>query len=343
VRIVLSDNPGFGAHRKRKLQISAITIGDDVELRQLAAFVAVAEEMSITKAARRLNVVQSAVSATVRTLERQLGVALLSRSSRGVELTDAGRLFLPEARHTLASADQAHQVLEQLRGGLRGTLRLGIMLFDAAVDLSLPQLISRFGLEYPGVEIKMHTGTSVEHAEALRRDHLDVAYLALPPESAAGLRLLPIYEEVMSLAVPTGHRLATRGQVPLDEAAREPFVETGPTWGSRIFNDLAFVHAASTRTIRYQIADHRAVLEFVRHGLGVAISPRLSPEPSMVFVPIAHHAPRLTISLASADRELSTPARELLRIARHLTETGRHQTQRTDPPDRQPDAKPTAA
>ena len=124
-----------------------------MELRQLAVFVAVAEEMSLTRAAQRQNVVQSAVSATLRTLERQLGVALVARTTHKVELTDAGRVFLPEARRTLAAAQEARYVIQQVRGGLRGTLHLGIMLFTPAINVSPPRLISRFAAEYPNMEV----------------------------------------------------------------------------------------------------------------------------------------------------------------------------------------------
>src|SRR5919198_245380 len=103
-----------------------------MELRHLATFVAVAEEGSFTRAAGRLHVVQSAVSAAVRALERELGVTLFDRSTHRVELTDAGRALLPEARRTLAAAAAARDAVDQLRGGLRGTVRLGMMLSQRA-------------------------------------------------------------------------------------------------------------------------------------------------------------------------------------------------------------------
>ena len=115
--------------------------------------------------------------------------------------------------------------------------------------------------------------------------------------------------------MPRGHRLAGRGRVELTELADEPFVETSPAWGVRVAIDRAFIRAEASRVIRYEIADSRGVLEFVRHGLGIAIGPPMLSDPSLVLVPIGAHAPRLVISLATADRELSTPIREFLRIA----------------------------
>jgi DNA-binding transcriptional LysR family regulator len=98
-----------------------------VELRQLATFVAVAEEGSFTRAADRLHVVQSAVSAGVRNLEKELGARLFDRSTHTVKLTDAGDALLPEARATLAAAQAARDAVDEARGGLRGTVLLGTM------------------------------------------------------------------------------------------------------------------------------------------------------------------------------------------------------------------------
>ncbi|MEA2443482.1 MAG: hypothetical protein QOJ12_774, partial [Thermoleophilales bacterium] len=95
-----------------------------MELRHLATFVAVAEEGSFTRASDRLHIVQSAVSAGVRTLERELGAALFDRTTHQVELTDAGHALLPEARTTLAAARAAREAVDQVRGGLRGTVTL---------------------------------------------------------------------------------------------------------------------------------------------------------------------------------------------------------------------------
>src|SRR5690349_25087262 len=95
-----------------------------MELRHLATFVAVAEERSFTRAADRLHVVQSAVSAGVKTLERELGTALFTRSTQAVDLTDAGHALLPEARATLAAANAARDAVEQVRDGLHGTVPL---------------------------------------------------------------------------------------------------------------------------------------------------------------------------------------------------------------------------
>jgi DNA-binding transcriptional LysR family regulator len=291
-----------------------------VELRELAVFVAVAEEMSFTRAAQRQHVVQSAVSATLRNLERELGVELVSRTTHQVSLTDAGRLFLPEAQRTLAAAQEARHVLEQVRGGLRGTLRLGVMLAESPGDPTPAKLIAAFTADHPGVDVSVRLGVSADHAEDLRRGRLDLAFVALPPEDVTGVRLHRLVNCLMGLVVPAGHPLAGRDRVELSELAGEPFVETTPGWGTRIATDRAFLRAGVSRVIRYELGDGLGVLDFVRHGLGVAISPPMIVPDDLVFVPIGRHAPRFVVSLATADREPSMPVRELLRLAGEVTD-----------------------
>jgi len=288
-----------------------------MELRQLAVFVAVAEEMSFTRAAHRQNVVQSAVSATLRSLERQLGVELLRRNTHQVELTDAGRVLLPEARRVLATAEQAQYVVQELHGGLRGTLHLGILQASLQGVVTPPMLIARFLAKHPGMEVQVRTGISGPHAEDLRRRRLDLAFIVLPPEDTTGLTLYRLFAETMGLVVPADHPLAGRDRVSLGELADEPFVESAEGWGTRIAVDRAFIRARATRVIRYEVAGTEAH-DFVRNGLGVAILPPSTVPADLAFVPIARYAPRFVISLAVANREPSVPVREMVRIARQL-------------------------
>ena len=145
-----------------------------MELRQLEVFVAVAEERSFTRAADRLHVVQSAVSATVRNLERELSTVLFHRTTRTVELTDAGEILLPEARMVLAAAVLALDSLEQAKGGLRGKVALGIMQAWPHPSLSVAEMITAFQRDHPLVELSVrHVGGSGVLADALRSGDVD--------------------------------------------------------------------------------------------------------------------------------------------------------------------------
>ena len=294
-----------------------------MELRHLAAFTAVAEEGSFTAAARRLHMVQSAVSATVRALERELDVRLFDRTTHPVQLTSAGRLLLPEARRTLAAAAAARDVIDLAHGGLRGTVRLGCLQWHRG--FSMPRLMAEFRAEHPHVEIELHRGDSAGHAEALHKGQLDLAFLAVDPEVVPGLSLTPLVRDTMRFVASPDHHLAGRTCVDLAATAGQPFAETPPTWGTRIANDRAFRAAGLERTVAFEVADIATVLGFVRHGLAVALVPSwvLDPASGVSALPLRTGAPMLTISLATAARRgMSAPGRALLSTARRLARGG---------------------
>jgi len=274
-----------------------------MELRHLTVFVAVAEEASFTRAADRLHLVQSAVSASVRGLERELGAALFHRTTRRVELTDAGDALLPEARQVLAAVNAAREAVDQVSGGLRGTLRLGTMQGQAMRAVSVPRLLARFRAEHPGVEVHVsHVGGSVLMADQVRAGRLDLAFVSLPERRPSGLTLTRISREQMQIACPKGHPLATRADVDLEALADEPFIEFPEGWGTRMATDRAFAAAGVRRTIVYEVNDVASVIEFIANGLAVAlIAPSLLiAGDEVALVPVRRHAPHFEISVAVA-------------------------------------------
>jgi DNA-binding transcriptional LysR family regulator len=297
-----------------------------MELRHLEVFVAVAEEGGFSRAADRLHVVQSAVSATVRNLERELGVALFRRTSRRVELTEAGVEVLPEARRTLAAAQATRDVVDEVRGGLRGTVRLGIMQVQRGTGFGVGALLAAFGAEHPGVRVLPQQRASGLQAVDVREGRLDLALVALPPTRLAGLRVDALTRESLCLAVPTGHRLSTRPSVTLAELDGERFVDVPPEWGTRIIADAAFAEAGLSRQVEYELNDTGSVVDFVRHGLAIALVPRsyggfAHPDdgPGVVLVPLGGRAPEFAMSIvAPADRPLSAATRALREAALRL-------------------------
>jgi DNA-binding transcriptional LysR family regulator len=274
-----------------------------MELRHLTVFVAVAEEASFTRAADRLHMVQSAVSASVRGLERELGAALFDRTTRRVELTDAGDALLPEARQVLAAVNAAREAVDQVSGGLRGTLRLGTMQGQAMRAVSVPRLLAAFRAEHPGVEVHVsHGGGSVLMADHVRAGRLDLAFVSLPERRPPGLTLTRISRERMQIACPKRHPLATRAEVDLAALADEPFIEFPEGWGTRMATDRAFAAAGVRRTIVYEVNDVASVLEFIANGLAVAlIAPSLLiAGDEVALVPVRRHAPHFEISVVVA-------------------------------------------
>jgi DNA-binding transcriptional LysR family regulator len=290
-----------------------------MELRHLEHFVAVAEEASFTRAAQRLGIVQSGVSASIRALEREVGLDLFDRTTHRVDLTAAGEVLLPEARRTLAAAAAARDALDEVRGGLRGRLTVGTMQAQAlqAMKVNVAELIARFREEHPAVEIHLRhaAGGSRELAEWLREGRVDIAFLALPEGDHPGIELRQLSAERVMFACSPKHRLAGRRAVELKTIAGETFADFPPGWGVRMAVDRAFAAAGLQRTVTYEVNDTAGVLDFVQHGLGVAVIPPSFAEgtETLRFVPIRRGAPLFTTSVGlPANRPLSATGRALL-------------------------------
>ena len=244
-----------------------------MELRHLEHFIAVAEEQSFTRAARRLRIVQSALSVSIRSLERELGVQLFERTTREVKVTDAGRVLLPEARRTLDAAASARAAVLDARSGLRGTLRLGMMQVISVVDVG--SLIARFHHERPLVEIvpRSAPGGSAALVSDVRRGALDAAFVAVSDPDQHGLTATTLASEPVLLACLPDHRFAGRAAVSVSELADEPFVDFMPGWGTRTLSDQLFARAGIERPAGMEVADASIHAALVRAGLGLAILP----------------------------------------------------------------------
>jgi DNA-binding transcriptional LysR family regulator len=264
-----------------------------MELRQLEAFVAAADAGGITRAADRLHIVQSAISASLRRLEGELGTPLFERRARGVVLTDAGRALLPHARATLAAAGAGREAVDAIRGGLRGVVRLGIMQSQSPPGsrVSVPRLLRDFRDLHPGVELRIGhlSGGSAEMALHVADGSLDLAFVALPAQAApAGVELTPLASEPIGLICAAENRLAARTSVRLEDLAGEPIAETPPGWGTRIISERAFAAAGLERTPAFEINDISTILDLVRNDLAVTMLPMafVTGDRSLACVPI---------------------------------------------------------
>jgi len=294
---------------------SQIDAGQLPSLESLRKFVVVAEELSFTRAARRLHVVQSGVSSAIQGLERELGAVLFDRDRHRVALTDAGQALLPEARATLAAAQAAQDAVAQARAGLRGTLTVGTLTSTGSVDL--PELLGRFHDTHPrvAVHLRQSAAGSAGLARQVIAGELDLALVGLPGQPPPGLQLQPLSEEELVLLCGARHPLADRPAVQLDELANETFVDFPPGWGNRTVSDRAFAAAGLDRQVPFEVADYASAAALVRYGLGVAFMPVSAAQgfPGVHLVELA--SPRLTWRLSVATptaRRLSAAARAFL-------------------------------
>jgi DNA-binding transcriptional LysR family regulator len=255
-----------------------------MELRHLEYFVAVAEERSFTRAAARLHVVQSGVSAAVKALERELDAPLLDRTSKRVALTDAGSALLPRARATLDAARSARDAVDEVRGGLRGSLRIGTMTSMELLDV--PALLGRFHRTHPDVTLQLTVSArgSAGLIDALLGGNLDVTVVSIPGRPPAGVHVRQLLWRRMDLVVPADHRLAARIPVRIEDLADEPFVDFPVGYGNRVVVDRAFAAAGVERRVAVEVTDLSTAAAFVRQGLGVAILPRFAVPESLGLV-----------------------------------------------------------
>jgi DNA-binding transcriptional LysR family regulator len=274
-----------------------------VELRHLEHFVAVGEERNFTRAARRLHLVQSALSVSIRSLERELHAQLFERTTREVRLTDAGRLLLPEARRTLDAAAGAQAAVLGAQAGLRGTLRLGMMQVINVADVG--SLIARFHRERPLVDIRPTTapGGSAALISDVRNGALDAAFVAVSGTDHPGLTVTTLASERVLLGCPPDHPLARRAVVSVSELAGEPFVDYTLGWGTRTIADQLFARARVERSIGIEVPDSSIHASLVRAGLGVAILPESMIESAgLAGVPLRPAATFSVAFVVAADR-----------------------------------------
>ncbi|MBV2353005.1 LysR family transcriptional regulator [Streptomyces sp. J2-1] len=286
-----------------------------MELRHLQHFVAVAEDQHFTRAAERLMVSQSGLSASIRALERELRAPLFVRTTRRVTLTEAGRALLAEAERILAQVRSAHEAVAAVQGVLRGTLAVGTEQCIAGVNVA--RLLAAFRRRHPDVEIRLRQAGSGALAEEVAAGRLDLAFAYRIPADGDQLRTVPLTGEPMTVLCHPSHRLAATGAVLTPEdLAGEVFVDFHPDWGPRRATDAAFDAAGIRRTVALEVNDVHSLLDLVDENLGIAVVPRhfRHKRPSLTALPIKEspEADYETVVLLPPDRATSPAARALV-------------------------------
>lgn len=242
-----------------------------MELRQLQYFVAVAEEASFTRAAERVHVAQSGVSAQVRRLERELGQRLFERSARTVRLTEVGAAVLPHARAALEAAAGARLTVEEHAGLLRGRVAVGMVIACGILDL--PSLLDTFHRAHPGVEITLSEDNSDKLLGALGDGRLDLALVGLADPPPRNVETQVLIDDELVAAVAHSDLLATRSGITVSGLRDRPLVSLPRGTGVRSALDDACARAGVQPLIAFEASDLRMVAELAIRGLGVAILP----------------------------------------------------------------------
>ncbi len=241
-----------------------------MELRQLEYFVAVAEEANFTRAAERVHISQSGVSAQVRRLEQELGAVLIDRSARTATLTAAGEAALGHARSALAAARAMRQAVDDVSGVLRGRLEVGMV--SGCTMTPLFDALAAFGTAHPGIEISLAEDNSDRLTEHVRAGELDVALIGAAGDTPEGLEALTIVSERLVAAAPAGHPLTGRGDMcTLTQVTAHPLVCMPQGTGVRAVLDAACARRGLAPEIALVASAPDAVADLAQRGLGVAV------------------------------------------------------------------------
>lgn len=240
-----------------------------MELRQLQYFVAVAEEANFTRAAQRVHISQSGVSAQIRQLERELGHQLFDRSTRIARLTAAGAAALEPARAALAAASSMQEAVDEVAGLLRGRLSIGMVIGCTIRPLFIA--MEKFHRDHPGVEIAVQEGNSDRMIDTVRSGELDVALIGAAGEPPDGLEAMTIVSENLAALVPFGHRLAKRRRLALDQLDGEPIVSMPVGTGIRAAVDIGCAAAGFTPDITIEANAADTVADLAERGLGIGV------------------------------------------------------------------------
>jgi DNA-binding transcriptional LysR family regulator len=295
-----------------------------VELRQFRYFIAVAEELHFSRAAERLRIAQSGLSQQIKQLERAVGVQLLIRDRRGVQLTEAGRVFLDQARLTLEFADRAVASAVMAERGKKAFLRVGTTIL--AMPPMAGRLLQAFEDRFPDVEVELHPRLISELIDGVSTFALDVAIVVSPFKSVdppPRYQQLGTYE--LLAAVPEGHRLAKLERVPRPELLAEPFIDAPLNINPEMSNHLHQILFGRLHPQRLEVAELEDArrLELVAEGRGIGLTgttPGVEHQafPGVVFRPLDEDTPRIGYGVAWSTTQASPLVDAFLEVAREI-------------------------
>lgn len=252
-------------------------MANEMELRHLRYFVVLAEELHFSRAAERLGISQPPLSQQIRALEIELKAQLLKRTNRRVELTDAGRAFLKEARSTLGQAERAASAARQAQRGEIGELRIG---FAPSAPLIAPftQTLLAFRKSAPGVQLFLEEQVSYLQVEAVLEQRLHIGFIRSPsvPELPNEVAAVEIFREPLTAFLHAQHPLAKGNRpIPVKLLSNEPFIFYPRGSGTTVYDHVVAIcrKAGFVPRIEQEARGNATILGLIAAGLGVSILP----------------------------------------------------------------------
>jgi DNA-binding transcriptional LysR family regulator len=249
-----------------------LPMNQNIDLRHLRYFLAVAEELHFGRAAQRLHIAQPPLSQQIRRLEQEIGFPLFLRSSRSVKLTPAGKSLVDRARRTLRKVDEDLEAVRSVARGEVGLLRVGFV--GSSMLTRLPSILRKYRRMYESVQLHLDEIHTSQIIEALREGSIDVA-LARDAGTPEGLQVEPVLVEPLLAVVPSKHPLASRRLIPIAQLKDEPFVFFPRSAGSYAWeNTIRLCEQQGFRpNIVQEAPQWLTVVRLVGAGLGVTIMP----------------------------------------------------------------------
>ena len=284
-----------------------------MEIHQLRYFLAVAQTGSFTAAAKVSHVSQPSLSAQIAKLEGELGGPLIERSRQGARLTKRGELFRGRAAEALRQLESGRFEIEQLSGLTRGSVTLGCLPSTGAY--LLPPLLRAFGKAHPGITVSLREESSPQLARLLRESEVD---LAIVDEAGlgSGLRSELLFSEPLLIAVPPGHRFASRKKLALKALADEPLILMKSGHGFRKIVMDALSRAGVEPRVVHESGEIETVQALVKAGLGLSLVPKMVRRTGLAYLEILPPTPSRTVHIAwRHDSVLSPAALAFKRIA----------------------------
>ncbi|MGF6528202.1 LysR family transcriptional regulator [Variovorax sp. PvP013] len=283
------------------------------DLKELQAFVVTADEASFRSAAQALNLSAPALSRRVERLETALGVRLLERTTRHVELTAAGREFLQEARSALTGLDEAVQRLGDQGRRRRG--RVTIACVPSVANHLLPPVLGAFAQELPDVQVHVIDENATQVLEAVARGEADFG-LSFTGSQESALEFQVLTRERYVLAMPRDHDWARRDEIRWTELAGQRLVSVSSRSSNRLLLDQAMAGLAHRPMVWYECNHVTGALALVEAGLGLAALPQLAlprAHPRVCGVPLIEPDLWRTLGLLKRRGRDLTPVAEVLR------------------------------
>lgn len=301
------------------------SLGSRIPLASLIQTLAVAEYLSFYRAAQALGTSQSSVSARIRALEEELGILLFERNTRGVRLTEAGRLFVERVSAGVDQLDHAVKTAGMAASGECGRLRIGI---HAMIPRSfLAELIGQYREHHPGIDVEIAEGTAREAVMQLRADRLDVAFVAGTPD-LPDCHTRPIWTESLLAVLSERHGLAAQPSVTWADLTGETFLVRHGGTGPQVHDHIVLRLAGRWPTpsiLRFDVG-RGTLLSMVGKGFGITIvgaATSLLPTTGVVFLPFADEPEPVAFSAVWSPSNRSAALRNILALAAKMSRSAR--------------------